>query len=105
MKILKPSNRVAFFVSFGFMKNIWIPGLLVAAVTLSCSQRDNKFCECISAGEKLNNFSQELLERGAEKQDEAKIQSLRAAKDSACADFYTMGGDAMREKKKECVYE
>lgn len=87
------------------MNKEWPLAFLIFALSLSCSQRDNKFCECISAGEKLNNFSQELLERGAEKQDEAKIQSLRAAKDSACADFYTMGGDAMREKKKECGYE
>ena len=87
------------------MNKVWPLAFLIFALSRSCSQRDNKFCECISAGEKLNNFSQELLERGAEKQDEAKIQSLRAAKDSACADFYTMGGDAMREKKKECGYE
>ncbi len=87
------------------MNKVWSLAFLIFALSLSCSQRDNKFCECISAGEKLNNFSQELLERGAEKQDEAKIQSLRAAKDSACSDFYTMGGDAMREKKKECGYE
>jgi len=87
------------------MNKVWPLAFLIFSLSLSCSQRDNKFCECISAGEKLNNFSQELLERVAEKQDEAKIQSLRAAKDSACADFYTMGGDAMREKKKECGYE
>lgn len=105
MKILKPSNRVAFFVSFGSMKNIWILGLFVAAVTVSCSKRDDKFCNCMEAGEKLNNFSKELLERGAKQEDEVKIQELRAAKDSACVDYYTMGGDAMREKKKECGYE
>ena len=105
MKILKPSRRVTFFVSFGSMKNIWILGLFVAVIAVSCSKRDDKFCDCMEAGEKLNNFSKELLDRGAKQEDEVKIQELRAAKDSACVDYYTMGGDAMREKKKECGYE
>jgi hypothetical protein len=96
---------VAFFVSFDHMKKTWIIGLIVTAVTVSCSKRDDEFCNCMEAGEKLNQFSNELLQRGANQEDEVKIKGLRAAKDSACVDFYTMGGDAMREKKKECGYE
>lgn len=59
----------------------------------------------MEAGDKLNQFSNELLERGATKEDESKIKKLRAEKDSACVSFYTMGGEEMLEKKQDCGYE
>lgn len=96
---------MAFFVSFDRMKNTLIIGLGITALVVSCSKRDEQFCKCMEAGDKLNAFSNELLERGATKEDEAKIQKLRADKDSACVSFYSMGGEEMREKKKECGYE
>lgn len=87
------------------MKKMWILGIALTMITVSCSKRDEAFCKCMEAGEKLNTFSNELLERGATKEDELKIQKLRAEKDSACVTFYSMGGEEMREKKKECGYE
>lgn len=96
---------MAFFVSFGFMKKMWIIGISASVMMLSCSKRDEQFCKCMESGDKLNQFSNELLERGATKEDETKIKQLRAEKDSACVNYYTMGGEEMREKKKACGYE
>lgn len=68
----------------------------------SCSSKDKQFCKCLEAGEKLNNFASELLERGATKEDEAKIKELREVKDKECANYQTMGGEEMKKKQAEC---
>lgn len=102
---MKATSPGGFFVSFDFMKRKIILGIGVMALMVSCSKKDEQFCKCLEAGEKLNEFSNSILEKGATKEDEVKIKQLRAEKDSACVNYITMGGDEMRAKKKDCGYE
>lgn len=69
----------------------------------SCEQKDEKFCNCLSVGEELNDFSAELLLRDATLSDKKKMDKLKAAKKKACISFETMSGTEMLKKKEMCT--
>lgn len=83
-----------------FTKTTIIP--VVAILILGSCSRD-KICDCIDAGDALNKKSSQILEKGeATKADEKKIAELRKTKKSKCAEFETMGGPEMLERKESC---
>lgn len=67
----------------------------------SCGEEDT-ICACIEAGDKLNQKSNEILQKGSTSADEKELQTLKADKKKKCAEFETMGGDEMRERMKDC---
>lgn len=81
------------------MKKITIIALLFLA---SCSSKDEQFCTCLTAGEELNEYTQQFFEKEPSKEDEAKISEMKAKKTEACKDYQMMAGDKMRQKKADC---
>lgn len=77
---------------------------LIPAVTLliSCSSKDEKFCSCLSAGEKLNNFSTTLFEKDITPQMKKEMEALKKDKQEKCKAYEKMAGDKMLELKKAC---
>ena len=75
---------------------------LLIALCSSCSTKDAAFCECMSAGEELNNYAQDLLEGDVTEVEATKLKGLRTKKDEACKAYETMDGPTMLEKKEAC---
>ena len=76
--------------------------IIVALFFVSCSGGDNQFCECMNAGEELNNYSSELLSNGVENVNEREMNKLRSKKDSLCSPYELMGGDDLSALKESC---
>ena len=75
---------------------------LSIVLSTSCSTKDAAFCDCMSAGEELNDFAQNLMEGEATEEQASKLKNLRTKKDKACEPYETMDGPTMIEKKKAC---
>ncbi len=83
-----------------FTKSAIITGLAVLFLA-SCSR--DKICDCIDAGDALNKKSSQILEKGeASKADEKQVAELRKTKKAKCAEFETMAGPEMLERKQSC---
>ncbi len=68
----------------------------------SCSQKDEQFCKCLKAGDKLNAFSSKLFNKNVTPKLQKEMQKLRARKKSACENYQTMDGKTMLELKSKC---
>lgn len=82
------------------MKNI----LIVSVVFLlsACNSKDEQFCQCLKAGEELNNFSSTLMQGKITDEKANKLKKLKSDKAEACKDYQTMAGPEMLEKKAAC---
>lgn len=69
----------------------------------SCSSKDPKMCECLESGEKLNQFSSEIMMKEINASDAKKMQTLKADKTKKCADYQEMSGEEMLKRKAECA--
>lgn len=75
---------------------------VVSVLFLASCGRD-KICDCIDAGDALNKKSSQILEKGeASIEDEKKVAELRKTKKAKCAEFETMAGPEMLERKQSC---
>ncbi|MGV3629632.1 MAG: hypothetical protein ACO1O6_00405 [Bacteroidota bacterium] len=80
----------------------YIPFLAIMLLA-SCSSRDPKMCDCLDAGDKLNDFSAKMLQKEPTSADHKKMIRLREQKKLKCADFQTMSGDEMLKRKATCA--
>jgi uncharacterized membrane protein len=78
---------------------------LIPALTLliSCSSKDEKFCDCLDAGEKLNNFSTTLFDKDITSEMKKEMEALKKDKQEKCKAYEMMSGEKMLELKKECA--
>jgi maleate cis-trans isomerase len=76
--------------------------IVVLLIIASCSSKDPKMCECLEAGEKLNQFSSEIMMKEINANDAKKMQTLKANKAKKCADYQEMSGEEMLKRKAEC---
>jgi len=68
----------------------------------ACGPTDPKMCDCLDAGDKLNQFSSKLLSKEATPKEVAEMKKLKADKTSKCKDYQTMSGEEMLKRKAEC---
>lgn len=71
-------------------------------VLVSCSSKDDAFCDCLSATDSLNNYTEKLMSRQATSAEVKEVKELRQKKDKACEAYETMDGPTMRQKKEAC---
>lgn len=70
---------------------------------LSCNSKDEQFCKCLHAGEELNDFSSKLFTEEITEEKATKLKTLKSNKKKECADYQTMAGEEMLQKKSECA--
>jgi hypothetical protein len=68
----------------------------------SCNSKDPKMCECLNAGEKLNQFSSEIMMKEITSNDAEQMKILKKEKSKKCADYQEMSGEEMLKRKAEC---
>lgn len=79
--------------------------IALVGVLYACSNEETKdpqFCECMKIGEKLSDYSSDLLERTPTEEDEKKMQELREKSTRECGKYYRMSGEEMLKRKKLC---
>ena len=69
---------------------------------ISCSNKDQKFCDCIKQGEDLSKFSQQFFTKAPSPKQLKKWNQLKKQKKRLCQDYQEMSGEIIREKKREC---
>lgn len=68
----------------------------------SCGSGDQKICECLEAGDRLNQLSAELLEGEVTPAKKEEMLKLKQEKNRKCKEFESMGGEEMLKRKAEC---
>ena len=83
-------------------KNNFIVMAPLLVVFSSCKEKDQRFCDCLKAGEELNAFSSKMMTGVVTKEQDAKLQQLKQKKAQVCAPYQKMKGPEMLEKKEGC---
>ncbi len=85
------------------MQSKLILGALIVILGTACS--DNSFCDCMKAGEKLNEHSNSIL-NGDNSEEAYTIQEeLLEKKRNACKDFENTDGETLKELQEGCNSE
>ena len=62
------------------------------------------FCKCMEAGNELNEYSAEILEKSEiDANAESKMKELKATKKKLCKEYEMMSGPDMLELKRSCT--
>lgn len=75
---------------------------LVLFLSVACSSKDQKMCDCLKVSEELNQLSSDVIDNGATNDKAKEIKKLYDKKDSLCVDFQSMSGPEMLKKKQAC---
>ncbi len=93
-------ERQPFFVYFRGMYRFLFAACLIL---VACSPaKDEQFCECLEAGDALNEASQHFMTEIPTEKDQQNIQELKEKKTEACKNYTEMSGEEMRTRKKAC---
>jgi hypothetical protein len=79
-------------------------GVLCAALMFSCSsKRDDQFCNCLDASEKLNKASKAMLNNSQMDLDKVtELNDLRTKKEKACAAYTKLTAEESKELREAC---
>ncbi len=74
-------------------------------VLVACgSGEKTPFCKCMEAGDKLNAYSAEILNKSEiSDSEELKMNELKSTADKLCKDYEMMGGAEMLELREDCT--
>lgn len=73
-----------------------------AIALFSCSQKDEKFCECLVKSEEFNLMNQAILNGKTDVATVKKAVELKKEKQKVCQDYVNMDGEQMLARKNEC---
>lgn len=85
------------------MKGIIVFAVLLLAV--SCSQKDQNFCECLNISEELTQASRAALIAKPTQADIERIDSLKHIKMSQCEDYEMLDGETLLKKRNDCGWK
>jgi hypothetical protein len=81
-------------------KNLFI--LSFSIILASCTQKDEKFCECLAKSDEFNTINQSILNGKTDQITLKKAIQLKKEKQKVCQDYVDMDGEQMLARKKEC---
>ena len=77
---------------------------LVFVLAACGSGEKTPFCKCMEAGDELNAYSAEILDKSEiDEETESKMSKLKATKDKLCKDYENMSGAEMLELREDCT--
>jgi hypothetical protein len=78
--------------------------LILSTILLNaCTNKDEKFCECLKASEIFEAINRDVLKGNRNENTIEKAKTLKKKKEIACADYLLMDGKEMLKKKKVCL--
>ena len=81
-------------------KSIFVFAL--TAVLFSCSEAEDKLCDCIKVGDDLNKKTHEILQGSPTEKSVKELKALRKKQTKACKDFKDMSGKELMRRKETC---
>lgn len=81
-------------------KLIFVFGLGFAL--FSCSEAEDKLCDCIKVGDDLNKKTHQVLQGNPTEKMVTELKELRKKKKKACKDFEEMSGKELMKRKETC---
>ena len=84
------------------MKKVFVVLFGVILLASCSSDKDQAFCDCLTAGDKLNEYQQKLLQTPPNAEEQVELKKLRDEKNEACKDYELLDGETMRAKKSAC---
>lgn len=84
------------------MKRNYLAIFGIVLLSACSSDKDQAFCDCLSAGDKLNEFQQKFMREIPNTEEQQELKTLRDKKKEACKDYETLDGETMRAKKAAC---
>ena len=76
--------------------------LSIIIILTSCSSKDHQFCDCLKAGDELNQYSSKLFNKVITPKLHKEMMELKDKKKAACKNYQTMSGAKMLELQEEC---
>jgi uncharacterized membrane protein YheB (UPF0754 family) len=80
----------------------FIPLVFIFLLISCSSEKDEQFCNCLKAGQELNDFSSRLFSEEITEAKAKQLKELKAKQKKECVDYQTMSGEEMLQKKSEC---
>lgn len=76
---------------------------LFASLTMlpGCSD-DEKLCECVKAGDKVNKLSASFFDGEFSESRKDSLEKAKAYRDSICTPFQNMGPEKLHKAAKDC---
>jgi len=68
----------------------------------SCSEAEDKLCDCIKVGDELNEKTHDILQGEPTEKSVKELKALRSKKDKVCKDFKDMSGKELMRRKETC---
>jgi len=69
---------------------------------VSCSSGDRKMCDCLEAGQQLNDYAAKILMEDVSAEQADKLKQLKSEQAVKCKDFQRMSGEEMLKRKAAC---
>ena len=69
----------------------------------SCSEAEDKLCDCIKVGDELNEKTHEILQNEPTEKSVKELKALRQKKNKVCKDFKDMSGKELMRRKETCA--
>lgn len=87
------------------MKYLFI-SILGLMILVSCnSNRDDRFCECLSVSKELNTVAEAIGGKALDKltdSDAMNLKEMTSKKDSICAPYENLSGEELKKKQGAC---
>ena len=83
------------------MKFIYLLISLLSAFLLACST-DHKLCECIEAGDVVNELSASFFNRPATQEGKDSLDAAIQFRDDICAPYQVMDVQSLHKAKEDC---
>jgi len=75
--------------------------VIIVLFLVACTQKDEKFCNCIAVGDEFNKASADVLANKS-KLSVSEFKLLKKKKENACQEYLNMSGEEMLKKKSSC---
>jgi hypothetical protein len=77
--------------------------LIGVVLLVSCNSGDRKMCDCLEAGQQLNDYAARILLEEVSAEEAAQLKQLKKVQQVKCKDFQLMSGEEMLKRKAECA--
>lgn len=79
----------------------FIVTVLILVLITSCSQ-DNRLCECVSAGDEVNELSAAFFDGSNPASRRDSLKKAKKIRDSICKPYIKMGPEELHKAAKNC---
>lgn len=77
--------------------------LVTSALMISACSSDDSLCECVEAGESVNQLSSSFFDGSYSEERKDSLEQAINRRDELCAPFQNMGPQELQKASKDCA--